>query len=69
MAAVGAGDRDMVLLDRKVGHHDIVGRCAADCQRVAFDNAVAHDFTPGGGEVDGADEECHDPPVTNNRTR
>ena len=68
LATVAGRYRYMVLLDREVCHHNVVGRCAANAQPIAFDRAIAHDLAASSGVIDGPDEECHVALLTSNRT-
>ena len=63
------GDAHMVLLDREIGQVDVVFRSAADGEGGLLDHAVADQLAPGGGEIDGADQECHSQPLTSRRTQ
>ena len=69
LATVRRGvDPQVMLLDREIGQVDVVLRCAADSEAVLSERPVAHDLAAGGGEVDGADQESHRPPLTSSRT-
>ncbi|QYU70901.1 hypothetical protein J4558_12655 [Leptolyngbya sp. 15MV] len=68
-AAAGGLDPQVLLLDRQVGQGQIVVGRAADRQVRPGGGPLAHDLAPVGGQVYGADQECHRPPLTSSRTR
>jgi len=59
----------MALFDCEIGQVNIAFRRPADRERFLLHHPVADDLTPGGGEIDGADQECHCRPLTSSRTR
>ena len=52
-------DPHMVLFDREIGQVNVVLGRAAHGEAGLVERPVAHDLAPGGGEVDGADQERH----------
>ena len=62
-------EADVVLLHRQIGQVDVVFRRAPDGQAGLVDHPVTDNLAAGGGEIDGADQECHRASLTSRRTR
>ncbi len=62
-------DPHMALFHRQIGQVNVAFGRAANGEARLLDHPIADDLTPGGGEIDGADQECHCRPLTSNRTR